>query len=86
MLDEKTNTDRSKEFTAFSKSGLSQREYCKKRGIKNTNDWERRSKKRDRDGFVEILSSVVQADLTFGSEFLILKIDLLGKAHLPINL
>nr|WP_061218414.1 hypothetical protein [Leptospira weilii] len=81
MLDEKTNTDRSKEFTAFSKSGLSQRE----RGIKNTNDWERRSKKRDRDGFVEILS-FVQANLTFGSEFLILKIDLLGKAHLPINL
>nr|WP_081098627.1 hypothetical protein [Leptospira weilii] len=85
MLDEKTNTDRSKEFTAFSKSGLSQRESCKKRGIKNTNDWERRSKKRDRDGFVEILS-FVQANLTFGSEFLILKIDLLGKAHLPINL
>ncbi|WP_415857826.1 IS66 family insertion sequence element accessory protein TnpA, partial [Leptospira weilii] len=51
-----------KEFEAFSKSGLSQREYCKERRLKYTTfryHWERRLKKQDKDGFVEVPNSVV---------------------------
>ncbi|QDK23226.1 hypothetical protein FHG68_11005 [Leptospira weilii] len=89
LLMKKTTIDWPKEFEAFSKSGLSQREYCKERRLKYTTfryHWERRFKRPDGDGFVEIPSSVVKGDLTCGPEFLIFKIDSSGKAHLAINL
>ncbi|WP_036058461.1 hypothetical protein [Leptospira sp. P2653] len=85
----KTTIDWPKEFESFSKSGLSQREYCKERRLKYTTfryHWERRLKKQDKDGFVEVPNSVVNVSSAFGPEFLTLKIDSSGKAHLAINL
>ncbi|ULH28056.1 hypothetical protein FH581_013335 [Leptospira weilii] len=49
----KTNIDWQKEFDGFSKSGLSQPQYCKERRLKYTTfhyHWERRFKKQDKDG------------------------------------
>ncbi|WP_061217930.1 IS66 family insertion sequence element accessory protein TnpA [Leptospira weilii] len=49
----KTTTNWSKEFESFSKSGLSQREYCKERRLKYTTfryHWERRFQNQNKDG------------------------------------
>ncbi|ULH26863.1 hypothetical protein FH581_022720 (plasmid) [Leptospira weilii] len=85
----KPNIDWQKEFEDFSKSGLSQPQYCKEKGIKYTTfryHWERRLKKQDKDGFVEVPHSALNVSSASGSEFLTLKIDSSGKAHLQMNL
>ncbi|KAK2617351.1 IS66 family insertion sequence element accessory protein TnpA [Leptospira interrogans] len=85
----KPTIDWQKEFEAFSKSGLSQPQYCKERRLKYTTfryHWERRFKNQNEDGFVEVPNSVVNVSSASGSEFLILKIDSSGKAHLQMNL
>ncbi|WP_025184383.1 IS66 family insertion sequence element accessory protein TnpA, partial [Leptospira interrogans] len=71
------------------KSGLSQPQYCKEGRLKYTTfryHWERRFKNQNEDGFVEVPNSVVNVSSASGSEFLILKIDSSGKAHLQMNL
>ncbi|WP_046690114.1 IS66 family insertion sequence element accessory protein TnpA [Leptospira santarosai] len=53
----KTNIDWPKEFDDFSKSELSQPQYCKARNHKYTTfryHWERRSKQSEKNDFVEI--------------------------------
>ncbi|XDD51866.1 hypothetical protein AB3N59_01155 [Leptospira sp. WS92.C1] len=85
----KPTVDWQKEFEAFSKSGLSQPQYCKERRLKYTTfryHWERRIKNQDKDGFVEVPNSFVNVSSPFGSEFLTLKIDSSGKASLQVNL
>ncbi|WP_025179668.1 IS66 family insertion sequence element accessory protein TnpA, partial [Leptospira interrogans] len=58
----KPSIDWPKEFDAFSKSGLSQPQYCRERRLKYTTfryHWERRFKTQNKDGFVEVPNSVV---------------------------
>ncbi|PJZ71476.1 hypothetical protein CH373_03010 [Leptospira perolatii] len=89
MPDEKTDIDWEKEFEDFSKSGLSQPQYCREKQIKYSTfryHWERRSKNQNKDSFVEVPSSVVNGISPSGSEFLTLKIDSSGKASLQVNL
>ncbi|WP_078126192.1 IS66 family insertion sequence element accessory protein TnpA [Leptospira alexanderi] len=85
----KPTIDWPKELDAFSKSGLPQPQYCKERQLKYTTfryHWERRIKNQDKDGFVEVPNSVVNVSSPSGSEFLTLKKDSSGKAHLQMNL
>ncbi|PJZ51196.1 IS66 family insertion sequence element accessory protein TnpA [Leptospira adleri] len=84
----KSIIDWQKEFDSFSKSGLSQPQYCKEKGIKYTTfryHWERRLD-HDKDGFVEVSDSDVNVSSPSGSEFLTLKVDSTGKVHLQMNL
>ncbi|WP_078129267.1 IS66 family insertion sequence element accessory protein TnpA [Leptospira alexanderi] len=83
----KPNIDWPKEFDDYSKSGLSQSQYCKAKGIKKTTfryHWERRFKSQDKECFVEVPASVVNVSSPF--ELLTLKKDSSGKAYLQINL
>ncbi|TGM90993.1 IS66 family insertion sequence element accessory protein TnpA [Leptospira licerasiae] len=86
----KTNIDWEKEFEDFSKSGISQPQYCREKQIKYSTfryHWERRTKAENKKNFVEIpFSSVKAADTSSESEFLTLKIDSSGKARLQVNL
>ncbi|AVQ13759.1 Uncharacterized protein XB16_3477 [Leptospira santarosai] len=85
----KTNIDWPKEFDDFSKSELSQPQYCKARNHKYTTfryHWERRSKQSEKNDFVEIPDTSTDAQSLVEPEFLTLKIDSSGKASLQLNL
>ncbi|MDI7218779.1 hypothetical protein QMN07_14855 [Leptospira santarosai] len=84
----KTNIDWPQEFDDFLKSGLSQPQYCKKKGLKYTTfryHWERRSQKTAKNDIVEIPDSSKSSHPLLETEFLTLKIDTLGKASLQVN-
>ncbi|MCG6166211.1 hypothetical protein LFX16_19175 [Leptospira bandrabouensis] len=84
----KTKIDWPKEFDDFSKSGLSQPQYCKERHLKYTTfryHWERRSKHSEKNDFVEIPPSSTNSQSVVEAEFLTLKIDTSGKASLQVN-
>ncbi|MCH1911642.1 hypothetical protein L9Z41_17110 [Leptospira noguchii] len=85
----KTNIDWHKEFDDFLKSGLSQPQYCKKKGLKYTtfrNHWERRIKNSEKNDLVEIPDSSRSSRSLLETEFLTLKIDTSGKASLQVNI
>ncbi|EKO33526.1 IS66 family insertion sequence element accessory protein TnpA [Leptospira santarosai] len=85
----KTNIDWPKEFDEFLKSGLSQPQYCKKKGLKYTTfryHWERRSKNSEKSDLIEIPQTSTNAHSLIESEFLTLKIDTSGKASLQVNI
>ncbi|WP_017214286.1 IS66 family insertion sequence element accessory protein TnpA [Leptospira noguchii] len=84
----KRNIDWQKEFDDFSKSRLSQRQYCNERGLKYTTfryHWERRSKDSEKNDLVEIPASSTSSHSLLETEFLTLKIDTSGKASLQVN-
>ncbi|WP_036067589.1 IS66 family insertion sequence element accessory protein TnpA [Leptospira noguchii] len=84
----KMKIDWHKEFDDFSKSGLSQPQYCKEKRLKYTTfryHWERRFKNSERNDLVEIPQSSTSAHSLLESEFLTLKIDSSGKAFLQVN-
>ncbi|EKS00951.1 hypothetical protein LEP1GSC125_3017 [Leptospira mayottensis 200901122] len=62
----KTKIDWAKEFDDFSKSGLSQPQYCKEKRLKYTTyryHWEKRSKNSEKNELVEIPNSSTNANL-----------------------
>ncbi|EKS01101.1 hypothetical protein LEP1GSC125_3781 [Leptospira mayottensis 200901122] len=61
----KTRIDWAKEFDDFSKSGLSQPQYCKEKRLKYTTyryHWEKRSKNSEKNELVEIPNSSTNAE------------------------
>ncbi|AXR64032.1 IS66 family insertion sequence element accessory protein TnpA [Leptospira mayottensis] len=61
----KTKIDWAKEFDDFSKSGLSQPQYCKEKRLKYTTyryHWEKRSKNSEKNELVEIPNSSTNAE------------------------
>ncbi|AXR65282.1 IS66 family insertion sequence element accessory protein TnpA [Leptospira mayottensis] len=84
----KTKIDWAKEFDDFSKSGLSQPQYCKEKRLKYTTyryHWEKRFKNSEKNALVEIPQSSTNAESLVETEFLTLKIDTSGKASLQVN-
>lgn len=68
----KSNIDWPKELDDFSKSGLSQPQYCKEKRLKYTTfryHWERRFKNSEKNDFVEIPVTSANAQSLLESEF-----------------